>query len=113
MADKRDISRHKKRLCLKFGFEVPNKVAFTEDLSHDGLFVKTVHPSPPGSRLNIELTLPDGSIVQMVGMSRWRKSVPPQVIHLMKKCGMGIKILKFVSGEENYRLLVSSLTKKP
>ncbi len=113
MSDKRDISRYKKRLSLKFGFDEPTKIAFTEDLSHDGLFVKTVHPSPPGSKLNIELTMPDGSIVKMVGMSRWRKSVPPQVIHLMKKCGMGIKILKFISGEEKYRLLITGLIKKP
>jgi hypothetical protein len=113
MTDKRDITRYRKRLSLKFGFDAPTKVAFTEDLSYDGLFVKTVYPSPPGSRLHIELTMPDGSIVQMVGMSRWRKSVPPQVIHLMKKCGMGIKILKFISGEEKYRLLVTSLNSKP
>ncbi len=112
MAEKRDLIRHRKRLSLKFGYDAPTKIAFTEDLSHDGLFVKTVYPSPPGSRLLIELSMPDGSTVKMVGMSRWRKSVPPQVIHLMKKCGMGIKIVKFISGEENYRLLISDLNKK-
>jgi hypothetical protein len=113
MSDKRDITRIRKRLSLKFGIDAPNKVAFTEDLSQDGLFVKTVYPSPPGSRIHIDLTMPDGNSVLMVGMSRWRKSVPPQVIHLVKKCGMGIKILKFISGEENYRLFVANLNKKP
>ncbi|HTP64156.1 MAG TPA: pilus assembly protein PilZ [Geobacteraceae bacterium] len=112
MADKRDITRFRKRLPLKFGFDAPNKVAFTEDLSHDGLFVKTVYPSPPGSKIHIELTMPDGNAVHLVGMSRWRKSVPPQVIHLMKKCGMGIKILKFISGEDSYRLLITKLNEK-
>jgi hypothetical protein len=111
VSEKRDIQRFRKRLSLKFGIEAPNKVAFTEDLSQDGLFVKTVYPSPPGSRIHIELTMPDGNIVLMEGMSRWRKSVPPQVIHLVKKCGMGIKILKFISGEESYRLFVSKLNK--
>ena len=111
MSNKRDISRFRKRLSLKFGTDAPTKVAFTEDLSQDGLFVKTVHPAPPGSRVNIELAMPDGSTVLMEGMIRWRKTVPPQVIHLVKKCGMGIKILKFVSGEEGYRLFVASLHK--
>lgn len=113
MSEKREITRVRKRLSLKFGIDAPNKVAFTEDLSQNGLFVKTVYPSPPGSRIQIELTMPDGKNVLMVGMSRWRKSVPPQVIHLVKKCGMGIKILKFISGEESYRLFVDKLYKKP
>ncbi|HEX9022351.1 MAG TPA: pilus assembly protein PilZ [Geobacteraceae bacterium] len=113
MADKRNLIRFKKRLSVKFGFDTPSKVAFTEDLSFDGLFVKTVHPAPPGSKLLVHLTMPDGSIVELVGMSRWRKSVPPQVIHLMKKCGMGIKIIKFISGEQDYRSLVTMLNTKP
>jgi hypothetical protein len=112
MSDKRDLTRIRKRLSLKFGIDGPNKVAFTEDLSQDGLFVKTVYPSPPGSRVYIELTLPDENTVTMVGLSRWRKTVPPQVIHLVRKCGMGVKILKFVSGEEHYRLFVAKLNKK-
>jgi hypothetical protein len=57
--------------------------------------------------------MPDGNTVQMVGMSRWRKSVPPQVIHLVRKCGMGVKILKFINGEESYRIFVTKLIKKP
>jgi hypothetical protein len=109
MSSKRDISRFRKRLSLKFGVDAPNKVAFTEDLSLEGLFVKTVYPSPPGSRVHIELTMPDGETVLLVGMSRWRKTVPPQVIHLVKKCGMGVKILNFISGEEIYRFYVSKL----
>ena len=109
MSGKRDILRFRKRLSLKFGIDAPNKVAFTEDLSQEGLFVKTVYPSPPGSRVHIELNMPDGETVLLVGMSRWRKSVPPQVIHLVKKCGMGVRILNFISGEEIYRLYVSKL----
>jgi hypothetical protein len=103
MAEKRDIKRFKKRLSLKFGNDAPTKVAFTEDLSPNGLFVKTITPAPPGTRIKIELTMPDGNIALFEGMSRWRKSVPPQVIHLVNKKGMGVKILKFISGEDYYR----------
>jgi hypothetical protein len=107
MAEKRNIVRLKKRLSLKFGSDAPTKVAFTEDLSQNGLFVKTVAPAPPGTRLMIELTLPEGDIVLIEGMSRWRKSAPPQVIHLVNKKGMGIKILRFISGEEHYRRVMN------
>lgn len=112
MPEKRDLIRLKKRLSLKFGFDAPTKVAFTEDMSHDGLFVKTVYPSPPGSRVHIDLTMPDGNIVKIMGMSRWRKSAPPQMIHLVKKNGMGIKILKFISGEESYQLFIAKINNK-
>jgi hypothetical protein len=108
MPEKRNLLRIKKRLPIKIGTETPNRVAFTEDLSLNGIFVKTVSPVPPGTRIKIELTLPDGSTVLLEGMSRWRKSVPAQVIHLVNKKGMGIKILKFISGEENYIGFLSS-----
>jgi hypothetical protein len=103
MPEKRNLFRMKKRLSVRIGTEAPTKVAFTEDLSPNGLFVKTTSPPPPGTRVKIEMTMPDGNIVILEGMSRWRKSVPPQVIHLVNKKGMGIKILKFISGEEFYR----------
>lgn len=112
MAEKRDIKRLKKRLSLKFGTETPTRQAFTEDLSPTGLFVKTISPVPPGTRVKIELTMPDGDIVMIEGMSRWRKSVPAQVIHLVNKKGMGIKILKFVSGKELYNRFVEESVMK-
>ena len=112
MAEKRNIIRLKKRLSLKFGTDAPTKVAFTEDLSPNGLFIKTVSPVPPGTRIIIELALPDGEIVLIEGMSRWRKSAPPQVIHLVNKKGMGIKILRFISGEEFYRRIMEEFNDK-
>jgi hypothetical protein len=108
MSEKRGLIRLRKRLVLKFGLDAPSKVAFTEDLSHDGLFVKTVSPSPPGSRVHIDLSMPDGNVVKIMGMCRWRKSAPPQMIHLVKKNGMGVKILKFISGEDNYQLFIAN-----
>ena len=112
MAEKRNIIRLKKRLSLKFGTDAPTRVAFTEDLSPKGLFVKTVSPLPPGTRVIIELTLPDGEIVLLEGMSRWRKSAPPQVIHLVNKKGMGVKILRFISGEEFYLRIMDEFNDK-
>jgi hypothetical protein len=111
MAEKRNIIRLKKRLSLKFGIDAPSRIAFTEDMSPGGLFVKTVHPTPPGSRVKIELTMPDGNIVLMEGMSRWDPP-PPQVIHLVNKKGMGVKILKFISGEEIYRSFIAELNNR-
>jgi hypothetical protein len=109
MAEKRDIKRIRKRLSLRFGPDGPTRLAFTEDLSAHGMFIKTVNLCPLGSRVKIELTLPDGNIAQIEGTVRWSKKVPPQMMHLVSKSGFGVKILKFSAGEENYNHLIAEL----
>jgi Tfp pilus assembly protein PilZ len=109
MPDKRVIRRHKKRLSLKFGIESANKIAFTEDISAHGLFIKTVNILPLGSRVKVELAMPDGVTVLMEGMVRWSKRVPPQMIHLVKKSGFGIKITRFFANEDTYRNMIAEL----
>lgn len=112
MAEKRDIIRHKKRLSLRFGTDSPTRLAFTEDLSAHGMFIKTTNISMPGTILQIEVTLPDESSVFVEGMVRWTKKVPPQMIHLVKKSGMGIKIMKFLAGEAAYQHLITEMHNK-
>jgi hypothetical protein len=112
MAEKRNLIRLKKRITLKFGVNASTKVAFTEDLSPNGLFVKTGSPLPPGTRIKMELTMPDKNKVLLEGMIRWRKTGPLQAIHLNIKIGMGVKILKFISGEEHYRGYIAEIKTK-
>ena len=109
MPDKRIISRHKKRLSLRFGINSYEKLAFTEDISSHGLFIKTVNILPLGSRVNVEITLPDGPVIRLEGMVRWSKRVPPQMIHLVRKSGFGIMITRFLDGEDVYRNMIAEL----
>jgi hypothetical protein len=112
MAEKRNVIRLKKRITIRFGIDASTKIAFTEDISPDGLFIKTITPLPPGTRIKVELTMPDSNIVLLEGKIRWRKSGPHQATHLMKKLGMGVKILKFLSGEEYYKSLIDEYKNK-
>jgi len=105
----RDIKRHRKRLTMKFGIDVPSRVAFTEDISRQGMCIKTSMVCPPGSRLKIELNLPDGTVAKIMAVVMWAKKVPPNMIRLVKKCGMGVRITRIVSGEEDYRRLCEDL----
>ena len=109
MAEKRDIKRRRKRMKVRFGIEIPNRVAFTEDVSNLGLFIVTGQPEKPGSLLLIELNLPDETSVVVRGRVRWGKKVPAQLIRVANKAGMGIRILKFESGEAAYRAMVAEL----
>ncbi len=103
MADTRIVKRLRRRLSLRFGVDAPVRLAFTEDVTAHGMFIKTTNLYPPGTRIAIELILPDEKRVKLMGMIRWSKKVPPRMIHLVKKAGIGVKIIKFESGEEDFR----------
>ena len=103
MADKRSLRRIRRRLSFRFGIDAPVRMAFTEDVTDRGMFIKTTNLYPPGTKIAIELIMPDETRVRMVGSIRWSKKVPPNMIHLVRKAGLGIKILSIESGEENFR----------
>ena len=111
MADKRDNYRHLKRLPVRFGVEVANASGFTEDISHDGLFIKTGLVQGPGRRLVIELTLPQERLVKVVAKVQWAKRIPPALLRSYKG-GMGFTIVRFLDGEEYYRALCDELQNK-
>ncbi len=111
MAEKRIIKRVRRRLSLRFGHDKPVRMAFTEDVTDDGIFIKTTNLYKPGTQVTIELILPDEVKVTLIGMVRWSKKVPPNMIHLVKKAGLGVKILHFVTGEEDFmRFLLGTQT---
>src|SRR6266516_134289 len=102
MADNRDLKRHRKRLTLKFGVGAASRISFTEDISRQGMCIRSAVVSPPGTLLSIDLTLPDGNQVKMAGVVAWAKKVPPNMIHVIKKCGMGVKFTRIEAGNEAF-----------
>ena len=109
MNELRYLKRLRKRMTIRFGIGAPTQLAFTEDISLQGICIKTAMVCPPGSRLKIELNLPDGSVAKIAGVVMWAKKVPPNMIRLVKKCGMGVRITGITSGEELYRSLCEEL----
>lgn len=102
MADKRNIGRLKKRLKIRFGIDEASKVAFTEDISITGMFIKTPSISPPNTKLRIEFLLLDDHRIELEARVMWAKKVPPNLFHLVKKGGMGVRFLRFHSGEDRF-----------
>lgn len=108
MPEKRNISkRYSKRLQLRFGQEGHLHMAFTEDISDTGLFIKTTRTYPPNTNLDIKLLAGDDSVINIKGTVMWAKKVPMSIIHVTKKAGMGIKIAQISAGEEIYKNLLS------
>ncbi len=102
VADKRDIRRIRKRLSIRFGIDEAVRVAFTEDVSMTGMFIKTPNVATPNSKIIIEFTLPDGPKVVIEARVMWAKKVPQNLFHLVKKSGMGVHFLRFHSGEHAF-----------
>ncbi len=111
MAEKRDISRKRKRVKVRFGIDEPRKMAFSDDISIEGIFIKTASPEKPGLLLNLEITLPDETLVLCRGRIHWAKRVPANMLRLVSKGGMGIKILSYTQGEQAYEDFVESLNR--
>lgn len=106
MPEKRNNKRHLKRLNLMFGTDQPYHVGFTVDISEEGIFLKATKVYPPNTIVTIELSIRNHHVVKFQGQVRWAKTVPPNLIHIIKKAGMGIRIVNFLMGEKEYHNLV-------
>ena len=110
MSDKRTPIRLKKRLSVHFGTEEATRVAFTEDISETGMFIKSLNVCPPNTKIKIEFSPDDTNRVVLEARVMWAKKVPQNLFHLVKKSGMGVRILRFYSGEEHYRRFCDEMT---
>jgi hypothetical protein len=97
-----DNRRIKKRFSIRFGIDEAVMLAFTEDISKTGMFIKTFKVVPPNSRIKIKFDLPEGSGVELEARVMWAKKVPANLFNLVKKSGMGVRFLRFNSGEDAF-----------
>lgn len=102
VADKRDIRRIKKRISIRFGIDEAARMAFTEDISMTGMFIKTSNVIPPNSNIIIEFNLPSEAVIVIEARVMWAKKVPANLFHLVKKSGIGVRFLRFHSGEDAF-----------
>jgi len=112
MAEKRKIMRLQKRLKLRYGVGNATSLAFTEDFSESGVFIRAVNVILPGSKLRVELFLPDNEAVSFEARIIWGRRVPGSLIHLTRKSGMGVVITKFLANEEKYVTFCRALTER-
>jgi hypothetical protein len=76
------------------------------------MFIKTANICPPNSKLIIEFEI-DGNTVSVVARVMWAKKVPQNLLHLVKKAGMGVRFLRFERGEQHFNNYFDSLNTTP
>ena len=108
MTEKRKEERHRKRLQLRFSIEDLTTMGFTDDIAGEGIFIRSAVVHPIGTLITINLTTQDNEEVVLEAIVQWAIKLPPTMLRQGKKGGMGIKISRFLSGEESYRKLLES-----
>jgi hypothetical protein len=53
--------------------------------------------------------LPDGNLVKIEATVVWAKKVPPNMINMVRKCGMGLKFTRIDAGEGVFEKLCNEL----
>jgi Tfp pilus assembly protein PilZ len=112
MAEKRESKRHRKRFCVKFGVDNERRIAFTEDISPEGLFIQTAHVLLPGTAVQLDLILDDDSLVALEGHVMWAKRAPRGIPPRLAKGGMGVKITRIAQGADVYGRLCAELASR-
>ena len=102
MTDKRLSTRKNRRLEVRFGPDEPKRIGFICDITSQGFFIQTAGVCRPGTLLMVAINMGHDQKVTLQGRVRWAKRVPPQMLHRVKKGGMGIKIERFLAGEAIY-----------
>ena len=108
MIERRKEERYRRRLQLRLSTENGSTMGFTDDISREGIFVRSASVQPVGTPIRIELTTPDNEKVVLGGTVQWEIKLSPILLRQGKRGGMGIQISNFVSGEESYRKILES-----
>ena len=112
MDDRRFTERYPKKIPLKFRFGSFMEKGKTENISSSGMLIKTPMKHVPRIVIRIEFKLPKNLIVRIDGETRWKGDFSSRWFRMFKKNGLGIRIMKFHSGEQIYKELIRDLQER-
>ncbi|HXK26299.1 MAG TPA: PilZ domain-containing protein [Myxococcota bacterium] len=103
----RVLERSKRRMTCRVHVDGRQHNGIVLDLSGSGLFIQTSAKLAPGSRVDIDLSLPDDNARMQIEVVR-RKQVPAQLLTVAQG-GLGVRIL---SAPEGYYRFLHELQEK-
>jgi len=109
MADQRFAKRYPEKIPVKFGFGYLYENGETENISFSGMFINTAVFYATRTVIKIEYILPKSIVVGIHGEVRWKRGSSSQWIQSAKKNGLGIRIVKFYSGEKIFQEMIRDL----
>ena len=91
MKEKQIHPRKRGRVQARYGVKGLERMAFTNNLSLAGAFLRTNMVYRPGTTIQLELLFPE-THVSLWALVVWAKKVPPQLAQTLH-CGMGIRFI--------------------
>ena len=89
-SDNRRWNRFTKRLETKFSSGGISYTGISSNLSQGGLFIRTQRGFVPGTAIDIELVMPDGSISLLKGLVKNVSKTPMPTL----RNGMGVELIE-------------------
>ncbi len=92
--ERRSEPRYRRRLRTRYGRRGKDseRTGYSVNVGPGGLFVVARNPEPPGAKIGLEVNLPDGRVVSLVGEVAWARRVPPR-LHSVAQGGFGVRII--------------------
>jgi curved DNA-binding protein CbpA/Tfp pilus assembly protein PilZ len=106
LMNKRKFVRFSRRLFVRFGSPQPRYIGYTEDISKEGLFIKSNVVFKSGTPLMIEMKLSESNVVSMRGTVKWVKAVSPSLFRHARKAGIAVSL---EHPPESYLAFINSL----
>lgn len=91
MPEKRVVRRRPRRLAVKFGEQAPDRMAFAENVSAQGLFLRTATFYPKDTILQLDVELPSGW-ARLVARVSWIRRFPPKLAQGLQG-GLGLEVI--------------------
>jgi hypothetical protein len=98
VTERRAKKRYRVQVPVTYGINDPDRSGVTEDVSEGGLFVRSAFTHPRNTILKIELTTINKESIVLIGKVRWTRRAHAGVRQTGLINGMGIQILRFISG---------------
>jgi hypothetical protein len=94
MEEKRKVPRFRRRLGVRYQAESgARRLAFSGDVSADGVFLNSGQVEQPGRTLDLDVDLPGEGLVKLGGEVVWARRVPPPLV-TVQRGGFGVRITR-------------------
>ena len=103
--ERRKHPRTSRRLYLTLDDVPGQNIAFTGDVSANGILIETSAPLAPGRSVGIKLTLPTGSTIHLIGHVQWAARGQAATRGHFNQYGAGVSLQK--APEEFHRFIAS------
>ncbi|MBN1141789.1 MAG: PilZ domain-containing protein [Deltaproteobacteria bacterium] len=110
--DARWGKRFRTNLTVRYGLDNLGESGVIQDISLFGFFVMTPQTYPNQTVVKFQILTPGKEYINLEGIVQWSVRERDDIQWLIKDQGMGIKIKRFLAGQEHYEKICQLLCQR-